>query len=257
MKYIGIKGTNKRENKIISYLIGYAMESYLTNKSINTLIWNEWDMVSNQMIDEMLDDPMFEGREFQHIYYESFGDTVKLFVRLLLNCDARYVEDAYYKDNYVVNMKNFNILKKQDVEADSIVTSNDLYIEQNKESVTPFKTDKFITIREFIMYYGYEVMQRFFGANVWVKTLNDGYMNFFDGEDNYKIYIDVKTAAEVAYVKDQGGCIVNVIGSKSKKSSLIAESESDFNILYSNSPVDLQESVMNVVKKILECKEDM
>jgi hypothetical protein len=128
---------------------------------------------------------------------------------------------------------------------------------EDKESVTPFKTDKFITIREFIMYYGYEVMQRFFGANVWVKTLNDGYMNFFDGEDNYKIYIDVKTAAEVAYVKDQGGCIVNVIGSKSKKSSLIAESESDFNILYSNSPVDLQESVMNVVKRILECKEDM
>ena len=132
MKYIGIKGTNKRENKIVSYLIGYVMESYLTNKSINTLIWNEWDMVSNQMIDEMLDDPMFEGREFQHIYYESFGDTVKLFVRLLLNCDARYVEDAYYKDNYVVNMKNFNILNKQDVEADSIVTSNDLYIEQVK-----------------------------------------------------------------------------------------------------------------------------
>ena len=73
------------------------------------------------------------------------------------------------------------------------------------------------------MYFGREVMQRFFGLNVWVKTLrscDDRYPYNFNDNLYYKIFTDLKYPSEATYIKEKQGVIVKVNRPGHKKSTM-------------------------------------
>ena len=63
-------------------------------------------------------------------------------------------------------------------------------------------------------------MQRYFGANVWVKSMKNSaefYTSIFDDNNSYKIFTDLKTPSEVTYIKGLGGKIIKVSRPDHKK----------------------------------------
>ena len=101
-----------------------------------------------------------------------------------------------------------------------------------------------------------DVMQRFFGVDVWVKSLEMGYKILpEDYYNDYKIYFDVKTPTEVSYIRNKEGLIININRSLNKKESkdlnkLSKDNRIDYNIEIKGSLKDLKNQIIDICKDI-------
>ena len=219
MKYIGIRGHRGAGKSAIAWLIGNTI-SQMTRKDYQGITQEQW----NAWCDSIIADPnIMEKTGLSRVFIESFSDQIKIFIQLFLNCPREYLYDDIYKDTVVVNLRDLSYHEVETGEIYDVVTAKEMYESINKgEEPQPIIKNTYMYLREFILYFGLEVMQRFFGSNVWVKSVNNNsksFDEFFERGKCYKIYMDVKTPAEVTYIKRNNGVIINVIRPKNKRGS--------------------------------------
>ena len=257
MNYIGIRGHRGAGKKSISYLLGNTI-SYLLSKDMNNFDESYNDWVSNIMYDESA----INNANLPFVYFDAFSDSLKLFVELLVGVPHEYIYDDYYKDHVVINLRNFEYKIYEEIPEDlHLYTKEELYKSLPKESnPVAFTKNIFITLRDFILYFGMEVMQRYFGLNVWVKSLKaneDRFNSLFVGENDYKIYTDVKTPSEVTYILDKGGVIVDIRRPKNKKGSkgfdkLSKDGRIDYTIYVNGDLYSLKGQIFEIAKDIID-----
>lgn len=264
MNYIGVRGHRGAGKSSIAYLIGNTINlicqghsKLVDNDEIFSSFYNLWCkqlMESENCINESNTD---------YVYFESFSDQIKTFIRLLLGCPEEYMYEDKYKDIIAVNLRNLSCvdLTKQPMNNERFITAAQMHqsIDHNLPP-QPINSNIYMTLREFIMYFGMEVMQRYFGVNVWVKSLKMNslrYDEFYDTGNCYKIFIDLKTPAEVTYIKQKDGVIVNVNRPSNKKGKsglerLGRDNRIDYNIEVNGDLYGLKNDIINISKNIIE-----
>ena len=265
MHYIGVSGHRGAGKSSIAYLIGRTLElicqghsKLIDNDEYYNSFYSEWCeelMISENCINET---------NLNYIYFESFSDSIKTFIRLLLGCPEEYLYEDKYKDIIVVNVRDLSCKPLDSfVEPPKLITAQEFYksmpFEYNETPIA-LVTNSYMLLREFIMYFGLEVMQRFFGRNVWVKSLkanSSQYDKFYSTGVNYKIFIDLKTPAEATYIKQASGVIINVNRPSHKKGQSGLErlgarhsDKIDYNITVDGDLYSLKDAIREIAKDI-------
>ena len=257
MNYIGIKGHRGAGKKTIAYLLG---------NTINYLIEGKEDVSFDDAFNKWCDDIMSDENVIQdvsltNVYFDSFGDTPKVLVGLLLGCDTSYLYDDYHKDHVVINLRDFSHKEYEEIPDDiKLYNSQELYVMFSKNTAPAVITkNTYTTLREFIMYFGREVMQRFFGVEVWIKSLKsnaDLFTNIFNDDNAYRIYYDIKAPSETTYILNKNGVVVKVDrpGHKKKNSILNRSNDnrSDYQITIKDSIYNLKNDILVIAKNIID-----
>ena len=261
MRYIGIRGHRGAGKSSIAFLLGQTIEFIKLGHT--EFLESEWfDKHYRTWCDKLMINPNliheYEGN--RHIYYESFSDNIKTFIRMLLGCPDEYLYDDSYKDTIVVNLRDLSCKNKNEVGDVKLWAASELH-DSIDHSANPqtFQINLYMTLREFIMYFGLEVMQRYFGRNVWVKSLkatSDEWDRYLDNGDSYKIFMDLKTPAEATYIKQNNGIIVNVERPKNKKGKsglerLGGDDRIDYDILINGDLYSTKADIVNLAQDIV------
>lgn len=217
-KYIGIRGHRGAGKNTISFLLGTAIDFYTRNNS-----WDGFDEVYADMVDiAMNDDSFIEDADFVNVFFESFADTPKIMLSQLFGIPSEYFYNDWCKDSVIVNMKDFTFMQAKDkLELQMISNNTHLYDADELVRIANFKTvdniadDVYTTLRELISYFSKNIMQKYFGSSVWVKSLNVNKWEqerFYTGRGKtiYKIFTDCKFPTEISYVKNNNGIIIKV-----------------------------------------------
>ena len=251
MNYIGIRGHRGAGKSSIAFLLGQTIDTLLRFPNLSSTSFEE---MYDKWCKELLDNPIeaYNNVENRHIIYESFSDSIMVFIRLLLGCPDEYTDDAH-KDSIVVNVKDLTYMDRDEFDG-NLITAKEMYNSIDTESHPQAITKKsWMTMGEFIIYFGMEVMQRFFGKNVWVNTVKASSNEFDQWHDqvsfNYKIFNDIKTEVEAHFIRDMGGVIVKVVRPTNKKGKSSLESlckdDNFYYIIEVNG--DLQSTIYNVI----------
>lgn len=257
-KYIGIRGHRGAGKKTISYLLGNAIETILKK--------TDWDAKWPHLIEDVESDNFEKNLNLNHVHFDSFADTLFVMIHTLLNIPMDWMTDDFMKDHVYINMKDFSYINcdKLDKTPSPLYTCKELFHERYNEIDTEtrprtFRTDTFLTLREFIYYFGF-TMQSFFGLNTWVKSLdrNTGLLEKFYAGDRtiYKIFIDVKYPSEATYIKNNGGIIIkcmrpdNIKEDTPVSTELDYDSRVDYEISYENIR-DLKDTIYNIANELI------
>ena len=257
MNYIGIRGHRGAGKDLISYVIGCTLNYMMVNNQApNKSQMDSWitDIINNENI--------IHEVSLKNVYFDSFGDVVKTFVALLLGCDTKYLYDDYYKDRIVIDMSTFKYQIYDTIPEDlALVDNEQLYNILMKQGSPDTAVQRYlITLRDFILYFGQDVMKRFFGTNVWIKSLNlNGNMfeNIFN-DSSYKIFRDVKTSSEVTYIKNKKGIIINVYRKDSQKkkgfnnNKLLKDKRIDYQIDVPTNVYDIYDNIIEICNNIIQ-----
>jgi hypothetical protein len=263
MNYIGVRGHRGAGKSSVAYLLGHTL-NFINNEGKDSLESELFDSLYKLWCYELMNNPnCINESNINDVYFESFSDSIKTFIRLLLGCPEEYLYEDKYKDIIAVNLRNLSCidLSKQPMQSEIFITATQMHQSINHNlPPQPINTNTYMTLREFIMYFGLEVMQRYFGVNVWVKSLKANteiYDNFYDTGNCYKIFIDLKTPAEVTYIKQNEGIIVNVNRPSNKKGKsglerLGRDNRIDYNIEVKSNLYELKDEIINISKNIIE-----
>lgn len=265
MKYIGIRGHRGAGKSSIAYLLGNTLN--LISQGHLKLLDNEdaFDSFYNYWCKQLMESENCINKiSLDYVYFESFSDQIKTFIQLLLGCPSEYMQEDKYKDLVVVNLRDLSCKLITDfVETPKLVTAQEFYKTMPydyDESPVAIISNNYMMLREFIMYFGLEVMQRFFGRNVWVKSLkanSEMYDSFYElpGSKYYKLFIDLKTPAEATYIKQSDGVIVNVTRPGNKKGQsglerLGRDNRIDYNIVVDGDLYSIKNEIIKIAKDI-------
>ena len=263
MNYIGVRGHRGAGKSSIAFLLGNTIDFITTGHqdSTNTILFDD---LYKSWCDNLLHNVnCINECSLRNCYFESFSDSIKTFIRLLLGCPEEYLYEDKYKDIVVVNLRDLSCkLLNEFSEPIKIISAQEFYKtmpHDPDESPVAICSNTYMMLREFIMYFGLEIMQRFFGRNVWVKSLkvnSEQIDKFYDLGNSYKIFIDLKTPAEVTYIKQNQGYIVNVNrpGNKKDKSGLERlgrDDRIDYNITVDGDLYSTKENIIEIAKDII------
>lgn len=249
-KLVGIRGHRGAGKESVAFLLACSLD--FIRRTSGQIEKDEWDKAFDLMyfksVSELVDDKSsaFENTSFTHVYLDAFGDSPKAMVLQLLGCNAKYLWDEFWKDHAVVDLQTFEIEEVVEL-PEGLITADDL--------VDGYGVGK-MSLRDFILYFGQTVMQKYFGQDVWVKSVsqynkNNRDCSFF--ENDIRIYTDVKAPTELSYLIDQGAVIVNVERKGRKKKGgldlLKDDTRWDYNVQIKGD--DLM-SVKDDIRKIAE-----
>ena len=249
-KLIGIRGHRGAGKESVAFLLASTLEFIKYSESLQLLPSERYLEGFNNMYDEAVKelvddkDKAFANINFNYVYLDAFGDAPKAMVQQLLGCDHKYIWNEYWKDHAVVDLKTFNI-EEVDQLPDSLISLEDI-----TDSMPIGK----MSLRDFILYFGQTVMQKYFGRDVWVKStaMNDR-MNEEYFEEGIRIYTDVKAPAELSYLINKHAVIINVERRGYKKKGgldlLQGDTRWDYNIQIKGD--DLM-SIKDDIKRIAE-----
>lgn len=261
MNYIGVRGHRGAGKNSVAFLLGCTID-YLKEHKDELVTDNTFDESFEQWVnDVMMNEDIIGEVSLSNVYFDSFADTLKMFVELLTGVPQSYIYDDYYKDHTVINVRDFTYKVYDEIpETIELYTKDELYEAMIKpKNPMVIMKNTYITLREFILYFGMNVMQRFFGLNVWVKSLKQNstrYSSLFDEENNYKIFSDVKTPSEVTYILENGGCIVHVTRPGNRKKSggfdrLSKDGRIDYTIHVGGNLYELKPQILEIAKQII------
>lgn len=261
MNYIGIRGHRGAGKKSIAYLLGQTID-YLIENEGKLLVGKTYDELYEQWVEDvMTNEDVIHDIGLDNVYFDSFADTLKLFVELLTGIPNEYIYNDHYKDHVVINIRDFSYTYYEEIpDTIQLLTRDELYKLMPKDSnpITIMK-NLYMTLREFILYFGIDVMQRFLGLNVWVKSLRQSeerLSSLFNEDNMYKIFSDVKTPSEVTYILDRKGCIVHVIRPSNKKKSggfdkLSKDGRVDYTIHVGGNLSEIKSQILEIAKQII------
>lgn len=145
-----------------------------------------------------------EACSTDHVMLDSFGehilDQIKQFVPSLIEYD---LHDEQVTDRNWINPSTFDVVS---VRPDIIMDPQEYLNEINDHIYSP--SEVFMTISDFILYFARDVMKRYFGDSVWLNVAR--YTAAAMGSNDSRIYWDCKTQAELNYVHDSKGVIIEL-----------------------------------------------
>lgn len=263
MNYIGVRGHRGAGKSSIAFLLGNVID-FISTGHEKLLDSELFDTMYRAWCKQLLSSPnCINECPLHNVYFESFSDSIKTFIRLLLGCPEEYVYEDKYKDSIVINLRDLSCKPLESfAEPPKIISAQEFYKTMPydpDDSPIALCSNNYMTLREFIMYFGLEIMQRFFGRNIWVKSLkanSNQVDNFYDLGNSYKIFIDLKTPAEATYIKQAGGYIVNVVRPGNKKGQsglerLGRDDRIDYNIVIDGDLYSAKESIVEIAKDII------
>lgn len=260
MNYIGIRGHRGAGKSSIAWLLGNTID-FIKGGNEGLLDSELFEHVYDRWCSQIMMNPnIINESSIQSVYLDSFSDSIKTFVQLLLGCPEEYLREDSYKDSIVVNLRDFSCTPIEQLGEVNLTSASDLYDSVDKDAdPQPIMKNIYMSLREFILYFGLDVMQRFFGRNVWVKSLRvntEMLDKFYDGKGMYRIYIDLKTPAEATYIKQQNGLIVNVVRPGHKKGQsglerLGRDDRIDFAIEVTGDLKETKKDIINIAKTII------
>ena len=257
MKYIGVRGHRGSGKQTIAYLLANTLE-YLIQKKDLTVFKEKFSEWCQYIID---DSEIIQNTDCDHVIMEGFGDNPKILVYMLTGIPLDYMRNDFYKDNITINLKTFEHKSIDENFSPNLVTAKEYFEKlQFTTEPKPIAEDVWMTLREFIQYFGIYIMQNALGLNVWVKSMisNQNYYDCLYQDDfkGYKIYYDVKARTEINYIKDRGGVIVKVSRPGHKKTGgmdlLRGDNRYDYEITNCENLTDAADQILDVAKKIIE-----
>jgi hypothetical protein len=259
-KLIGIRGHRGAGKDSVAYLIGCTLgfideSERLEIKSQEDYI-KHFNIMYNDAVKALVDnkEQAFGEFDWDRVYFDSFGDAPKVMIQQLLGCEPKYVWDEYWKDHAVVNLRTFHIEEVDELPEDLIDPSTMMsycpsFLERSED---PCK----MSMRDFILYFGQSVMQKYFGQDVWVKStaMNDK-MNEEYFEDGIRIYTDIKAPTELTYLIDKHAVIINVERRGYKKRGgldlLKDDTRWDYNVqIKGNDLMSIKDDILKIAENI-------
>lgn len=246
MQFIGITGHRGSGKTSVGYLLGHILNGLkmgLTREEFEVYypIWcQEIKDNNNASYDCSL----------YYVYFDEFGEMPKSFVANLLSIDMSVLDNDTLKDTMYVNMKDFKLYAKDP--SFKIISSEDILAGAKRWK------DCYISLREFAKVFSIDIMQKFFGADVWLKSriVNDEKWNNSAHFEGWKIFSDVKTKEEIKYIKDNFGLIVRTSRPSHKKDHVgittTENSDADFIINTEGPLTGLFEQIYKIAKEIYE-----
>ena len=165
----------------------------------------------------------------------------------MIICKANYM-----KDNLYINLKDFS---KHTDKADIAITADE-YMAHVPTTPKKVSKDIYMSLREFIEFFSVDIMQRYFGSNVWVKMLNLAREKYGELEDGWRIFADVKFDFELQYIKDNNGIVIGTKRpSKKKKTTKVSnkiDASMDYTINTEGELETLFEPIYEIAKDIYD-----
>lgn len=253
-KYIGICGHRGAGKNSIAYLLANTIEYILEeNKEDFNALFDKW---SNDFVN---DESLIRQLDLNNIYIASFSDDIISSIHLITGIPIEPMTDDFCKNNLLVKLSTFELVDACDVDASNILSHEELFKLRDTQEITKMQEDVWVSLRDFIIYYGYDVIQRFFGVNFWVKSLKKCEHLWecnWDDRVRYRIYIDTKTECERDFIKEKGGILIKVQRPKHVRPnspiSTNIDYKEDFIIENSSSLNDLKDIIYNLANKIIE-----
>lgn len=251
-KLVGIRGHRGAGKESVAYLLACTldfMSKRATQSYTEDEFKKEFNIMYNDGVKKIVDDKdeALRNTNFTYIYLDAFGDAPKAMVQQLLGCDSEYIWDEYWKDHVVVDLETFNV-EEVDELPDDLITADDL--------IDGFGVGK-MSLRDFILYFGINVMQKYFGQDVWVKsTAQNDRRNEEYFEDGIRIYTDIKAPTELTYLIDKQAVIINVERRGFKKRGgldlLKDDTRWDFNLqIKGNDLMSIKDDILKIAEHIL------
>ena len=108
-KYIGIRGHRGAGKNTISYLLGFAIEYFISKGNSWEGFETAYEAQVKRIINEpsFIEDVMFSESDFANVYFESFADNPKIMVAQLFGLPCDYAYNDWTKDAVIVNLSNF------------------------------------------------------------------------------------------------------------------------------------------------------
>lgn len=284
MLYIGVRGHRGSGKNTVSFLIGEALEYYISHNKSFKGFSDQWEELVRAVRSCGENDDPCELSESSKVYYESFATTPKVLVSMITGIDMKDINDDWCKDNTFINLHNFDIISQspngfvfiktfedyisiwhEDCWEDfPLVTAQEFFKTQlshisNNYEGRVIQEDVYMSLREFIIYYGKYCSQFALGKNVWVKSLvaNQEMTDKFYSNVRYKIFTDVKFPSEVSYIKDNGGIIICASrkdhnkGVSALSDALKDDHRIDFTLDMSGDIEDKQKMIEEIITQIL------
>ena len=268
MNYVGIRGHRGSGKKSFAALLGNTMDILLEYPS-SCRYYNEdaraaFDSNYDKWVKAIMTSPdniPSEIANLQYVYLDAFGDIPKTFVQLMLGVTAEDLDNNDTKDNLIINLKDFSKSWRCELAEDvELMSAEQVYkMRHTMSAPSIIKFDTYMTLREFILYFGKDIMQRYMGLNVWIKALNANselFNNLFSEDTSYKIYYDIKTKSEVSYVKDKGGIIIKISRPNHKKDGryvddLRSDNRYDYTVTINGDLMSVKEDVWKIANEII------
>lgn len=244
---IGITGHRGSGKTSIGYLLGNILNSIRRHHTKEEIFedYKTWCITIRQNNNAIYDCCL------DYVYFDEFGEMPKSFVAQLLGIDMSVLDNDTLKDTMYVNMSNFKLYVYD--ESIKVINAEGILSKPPKKW-----KDTYISLREFIKVFSIDIMQRFFGSDVWLKSrrVNEEKWNYFN--DGWKLFTDVKTKEEINYIKDNNGIIIRTIRPLNRKKNEgitnTQNSDSDFIINTEGQLIDLFDKIYEIGEKIYEGK---
>ena len=245
MQFIGITGHRGSGKTSVGYLLGNMLNAIRKGTEIEDIEteFKHWCDAIKADENAIYDCPLY------YVYFDEFGEMPKSFVAQLLSIDMSVLDNDTLKDTMYVNMSNFKLYSKDP--SFKIVTAEDILAGNRRWK------DVYISLREFTKVFSIDIMQKFFGTDVWLKSrvVNDEKWQISSTE-GFKVFSDVKTKDEIKYIKDNSGIIVRTLRPSHKKIDAgitnTENSDSDFIINTEGHLYDLFDKIYKIANEIYE-----
>ena len=202
-KIIGICARKGAGRKTAAWLLAQTMEEIRKGTP-----YEKFKVLFESWVKLVILDPA-EATSTDHVVLDSFGehilDQVKQFCPVLIGYD---LHDERTLQTIYINPATFEVIEDGKLPSDEcfVCTAREYvdYVDDNDEVPTTI----YLSLGEFVMYFARYVMKKWFGPNVWlnIATATADAM----GSPDSRIYWDVKTQAELDYVKRNGGTIIEL-----------------------------------------------
>lgn len=208
MKYIGITGHRGSGKTSVAYLLGNMLEALKLGHDKSTInaqyiVWCETIKANQNAIYDCA---------LNNVYFDEFGEMPKSFVAQLLSIDMSVLDNDILKDKMFVSLSDFRLYSNDG--SLKTVTSEDILSNNGKRW-----TGHYISLREFAKCFSIDIMQRFFGSDVWLKTLRVNDEKWNEPDRGWRLFSDVKTKDEIQYIKDKSGVLIRTIHPSNRKSN--------------------------------------
>lgn len=127
----------------------------------------------------------------------AFADPLKGMLATLLNLPVEIFNDRNFKEFYVINVPTLTVSN------DCVDKLSDSKFNKLVKNLDSSLTESNLTIRQLMQYFGTQVMQTYFGRNIWINA------TLKNAEDT-TIITDLRFKAEYEAVKSLGGIVIYV-----------------------------------------------
>lgn len=179
----------------------------------------------------------------------AFADPLKKILSILTGIPLSSFNDRFFKENFAIRIDALDYSLNKD---NWMEVPSDSRFNRMVKELDPELTNSCLTIRQLMQYFGTEIMQRYFGKEVWINsTLKNRYKN--------TIISDLRFKAEAKAVKGCDGIIVYV----SRPGYTFGQhaSEREMSELLTNNQYDIiiendgtQEDLFNKIKNLCNDK---